>query len=281
MGRILTRLVILMTCAELILMLAFALATLADAQETAQDTGSEPVQYPGQELYAPTPVPDRIVLTFADDPATTQSVTWRTDNRLAAFVEFAQAEDGPKFVRNLKRVTATSSEFEANRTKSFYHSATMTDLEPETTYAYRVGDGVNWSEFSHFTTASADSKPFSFIYFGDAQNDIKSHWARVVRQSYRQAPNAAFMLHAGDLVNVANNDNEWGQWFYSGGWLFRTLPSIATPGNHEYSREGLSKHWRTVFALPENGPEALAETVYWVRLPGCSVYFVEHESVHR
>ena len=31
-------------------------------------------------------------------------------------------------------------------------------------------------------------EPFSFIYFGDAQNDVKAHWSRVIRQAYRRRP---------------------------------------------------------------------------------------------
>ena len=34
--------------------------------------------YPEVEQHEPTPLPDRIVLTWSGDPATTQDVTWRT-----------------------------------------------------------------------------------------------------------------------------------------------------------------------------------------------------------
>ena len=261
--------------------IGFWLAVMAGqpacAQEQPETQTPKPVS--ARDVYAPSGLPDRIMLTWSGDPATTQSVTWRTDNQVAAKVEFAIAEDGPKFVRNLQSVDAESSVLEANRTQAYYHTVQLTGLEPETTYAYRVGDGVNWSEFSHFTTASREAKPFSFIYFGDAQNDIKSHWSRVVRQAYRQAPAASFMLHAGDLVNVPNNDNEWGQWFYSGGWIFRTLPSLATPGNHEYARGELSGHWRPVFSFPDHGPEGLEETVYWMDYQG--VRFISLNSNER
>ena len=39
----------------------------------------EVVGYSPELAHAPTPLPDRVVLTWEDDPATTQSVTWRTD----------------------------------------------------------------------------------------------------------------------------------------------------------------------------------------------------------
>ncbi|MFM8215573.1 MAG: fibronectin type III domain-containing protein, partial [Pirellula sp.] len=47
-------------------------------------------------------------------------------------------------------------------------------LQPATKYAYRVGDGVNWSEWFQFRTASTQPEPFSFVYFGDAQNDLRT-----------------------------------------------------------------------------------------------------------
>ena len=37
------------------------------------------MKYSPELAHAPMPLPDRVVLTWEDDPATTQSVTWRTD----------------------------------------------------------------------------------------------------------------------------------------------------------------------------------------------------------
>jgi hypothetical protein len=73
----------------------------------------------------------------------------------------------------------------------------MTGLEPDTLYAYRVGDGVRWSEWNQFRTASAKPAPFSFIYLGDEQNNLLSSCARVLRQAFRQAPDAR--LHAAHI----------------------------------------------------------------------------------
>jgi hypothetical protein len=141
---------------------------------------------------------------------------------------------------------------------------------------YRVGDGVNWSEWFQFQTASSDPEPFSFIYFGDAQNDLKSLWSRVIREAYSDAPKARFIVHAGDLINRANRDEEWGEWFRGGGWVNGMVPSIPSPGNHEYESDAkktrrLSRHWRPQFTLPEHGPEGLAETVYYLDYQGVRI----------
>ena len=48
-------------------------------------------------------------------------------------------------------------------------------------------------------------------------------------------PMPTFLLYAGDLVNHANMDSEWHEWFEAGGWIHAKIPSIPSPGNHEYS----------------------------------------------
>ena len=226
---------------------------------------------PDYVLYRPTTMPDRIVLCWSGDPATTQAVNWRTDaSVINAVGQVARAGDGPGFVGQAQTVKATTVRLDTDLGPAHYHAVSFTDLSPETTYAYRVGDGINWSEWIHFRTASMEPKPFTFVYFGDAQNDIKSFWSRVVREAYRDAPRAAFLLHAGDLVDVANSDGQWGEWFYAGAFIHRSIPCVATPGNHEYA-EGLSRHWRPTFSFPLNGPEGLEETAYYFDYQGARI----------
>ena len=186
--------------------------------------------------HAPSPLPDRVVLTWESDPATTQSVTWRTDTS----VKQAQAQIAVANAngRAMEPVTITGETvlFSSDINDANYHTASFVGLEPATLYAYRVGDGANWTEYYHFRTASEKADPFSFIYFGDAQNDIRTHWSRVFREAFRDAPRAAFTLHAGDLINKEDRDAEWGEWHQATDWVNGTIPVIAVPGNHEYRR---------------------------------------------
>jgi hypothetical protein len=206
------------------------------AHESEEHHDWKPVPYEAALEHAPTPVPDRVVLTWNDDPATTQAVTWRTDSSvLKGIAEIAIANVSGRELKP-ERFEAVTSIFESDLNLAHYHTATFRDLEPETLYAYRVGDGANWSEYFHFKTASRDPEPFTFIYFGDAQNEIKTHWSRVFREAFRDAPRAAFTLHAGDLINDDFADAEWGQWHGAPAWVNGTVPVMATPGNHEYFR---------------------------------------------
>ena len=229
--------------------------------------------------FPPSPTPDRVVLTWSDNPATTQSVTWRTDVSIKmAYAEIAKAMPNADFRDSVDRVKAVTTTLSTNQNVAKFHSVTFTDLEPNTLYAYRVaGDGF-YSEWFQFSTAEDQEAPFSFIYFGDAQNDIKSLWSRCIRQAFMTMPDVDFFLHAGDLVNRANNDVEWGEWFYAGGWLYGTKSHLATPGNHEYARNPdnrdqrtLSDHWRPTFTFPENGPEGLEESVYYLDYQGSRI----------
>jgi 3',5'-cyclic AMP phosphodiesterase CpdA len=232
--------------------------------------------------HRPTAIPDRIILTFTGDPAKSIGVSWRTDTSVApgqAIAQIAPASAYPKFAENAANVTAKSAAVNADLGMAHFHSAALTDLKPDTLYAYRVGDGQNWSEWIQFRTASDKPEPFSFIYFGDAQNDIKSLWSRAIRSAYSEAPKAKFMIHAGDLINNGPSDAQWGEWFNAGGWVNGMVPSVPSPGNHEYSgaTKGLSDHWRPQFCLPENGPAGLEETCYYVDYQGVRIISLNTE----
>ena len=233
-----------------------------------------------KKLHAPGPMPDRIVLTWRGDPTRSQSVTWRTDTSVAkgtAVAEVAVSEAGPKFRWKARSVPAVTTLLKTDLSEAHYHTVDFTNLTARTKYVYRVGDGTYWSEWCHFQTAAEQPEPFSFLYFGDAQLQIRSHWSRLVREAYATAPRARFAIHAGDLINSSNRDAEWGEWCQAAGWINTTVPVVPTPGNHEYTStddEGnaiLARHWRAQFALPENGPSAIKEGVYYFDYQGVRI----------
>ncbi len=268
-----------------LLLTAFALLILLNVYQAFFRAPDDDAIRARDGIHQPLRMPDRIILTFAGDPAHSMAVTWRTSADVQqAWAEIAPAEDGPGFADAATRVDAESENFESDLGKARYHSVRFADLEPETMYAYRVGDGETWSAWQQFTTLSDEPKPLEFLYVGDAQNDILSLWSRLMRQGYSSAPAADFIVHAGDLVNRGNRDAEWGEWFLAAGWIFGKTPSLPTPGNHEYPEEAgvgraLTPHWRPQFTLPENGPEGLEETCYYVDMQG--VRFVALNSNER
>ncbi|MEO0870615.1 MAG: FN3 domain-containing metallophosphoesterase family protein [Pseudomonadota bacterium] len=236
--------------------------------------------------------PDRIIVTLPSDPTTSFAVTWRTQASVdETIAEIALATDDTRFDVDAKSVGAMSEAFDraavnpgfgkapgnVGRGPVMYHTARFKGLTPDTVYAYRVrGARGNWSEWFHYRTAPT-SGPVKFLYFGDAQRGVLSHWSRMIREGFASAPDADFILHAGDLVNRGSRDTEWSEWFKSGGFIHSTRAVIPVAGNHEYvptqaggSKDNLAQltaHWRPQFALPleEGLPESLSETVYDVR----------------
>lgn len=236
--------------------------------------------------------PERIILTWMNDPATSQSVTWRTGLEVAnpiAQIAVATENSSPK--KNPRTVDATSEFVKIDSSKTVQHHTTnFKGLHPDTLYCYRVGDGNNWSEWNQFKTASDRPKPYKFLYFGDFQSNIKSLGSRVIRGAYAKAPDARFMIHTGDLTSHSLNDKEWGEWFYAAGWITRVIPTISTPGNHEYIKrktggkksKGLTRLrrkklkrltplWRPHFAFPQNGPPGLKELTYYIDYQGTRI----------
>lgn len=119
-----------------------------------------------------------------------------------AYAEIAIATASPKFWRNAQTIKAITSEFDGRgilgaEVVSNHHSVTFEGLEGDTIYAYRVGVGKRWSEWVQFRTASKDpNSTFTFLYMGDAQNFILELWSRPIRQAYKKAPEARFIVLA-------------------------------------------------------------------------------------
>jgi len=259
--------------ARVLLLLAIAVTTPLPA--TAHEEHHTPRVRRESRSWGPTATPDRVVLTWSGDPTDSMDVTWRTD--LTADKPLAEFLRADAILGNLKhgevpgsqRVDGAQQKFASDLGSCYVNSVRLEGLAPATMYAYRVGDGAQWSEWFQFRTAAATPAPFTFVYFGDAQNEVRSLWSRVIREANQYAPRAAFMLHAGDLINSSDSDAEWGEWFGAAGWLNGMIPVVATPGNHEYDDDhGLSRHWRSQFAFPANGPSGLEETVYWFDYQG-------------
>ena len=239
-----------------------------------------------EEWMQPSVHPDRIMLNYGADPTTTASVTWRTNTEeKTAYAEIAKATAAPKFWRTAERFTATTTLLDGSLVEDAgivanYHSVTFDELEPNTLYGYRVGDGDHWSEWIQFKTASTTNDKFSFLYTGDAQNNIFERWSRLIRQGFQKAPDARFIVHAGDLVSPANSEEDWEEWFRAGSFIHSMIPGFPSPGNHDYERiyEGKDKYqqqlsiqWRPQFTLPENGPKGideLKETSYYMDFQG-------------
>jgi len=238
--------------------------------------------------YTATKQPDRFNLSFYKNPAISFAVNWRTDStmvnpifQVAIAVDSTSGKKGGFEILNKSSYRATTEELIMDGRISLHHSYKFIDGLPETVYAFRVGEEGYWSEWIQHKTADDSPKPFSFIYLGDAQNNIKSLWSRTIRQAFRDEPYAAFVLHAGDLINE-RKESEWDEWFYAGSFIHTMIPIVPVTGNHEHIKlEGgkvnLISNWTQQFTLPDNGPTSSQETDYYVDYQGVRIVVLNSE----
>lgn len=268
-------------------LIAIALG-LSAASASAHDSGHDAPPWQGASAW-----PDRVIATFEADPATSLAVSWRTVASVTATrAEIALATPDARIDLAARSVAAQTERVDLDKAMAggatiaiaanetlpavAYHSVRFDGLRPDTLYAYRVmGVDGHWSEWFQTRTAPL-SGPIRFIYMGDAQNGVLSLWSRTIRAAFQAAPDARFMLHAGDLVNRASRDAEWADWFKAGSFIHAMVPAIPVAGNHEYDQsapgEGdrmklLSHLWRPQFRLPVDPglPAPVHETAYVVR----------------
>lgn len=215
--------------------------------------------------YRPTTLPDRILLLPTGSDGSELTITWRTDtSQHAGQVEFLEAKGLTFGEAKRLRVKSTHSVVVHKDYPMHYHKAVVTGLIPGKVYQYRVGNKPyrsNWRVYEHANYMKKDT--LNILYFGDAQNGIYNNAAKLYQQAFEANPKADLVIHAGDLINHANNDYEWAEWHAATETLNRTIPMIALPGNHEYLKnlEGskvlLSDYWKPTFPFPyqwEQGP---------------------------
>ena len=141
--------------------------------------------------------------------------------------------------------TGESATFQAETAASateagfYYHKATVTGLQEETTYSYKVGSKDGWSPEYQFTTQSF-SGDFTFLVTSDAQigqsemevvQNTIDRWDKVLTRLNSYVPEAAFLVHLGDQV-AGYNDTEQYRGFFEHLALYQT-PMVPIVGNHD------------------------------------------------
>lgn len=210
------------------------------------------------------PEPDQIALTWSDDPRTTQAVQWRTNTDVErGAVRFKRKGTKGDYIEVPATLEKIENRLLANDRYCHHHSAVLTGLKPDTEYVYAVGNPENgvWSEEAAFSTAPDGPEPFTFVMFGDTHN--KKEWGVMLEGAFARHPETAFYTIAGDLVDTGQYRDDWDAFFSCSSNVFRQRPVMPSIGNHD-TLDGLGAAlYRTVFALPTNGPKGFPpERVY-------------------
>ncbi len=203
--------------------------------------------------------PDHVVLTWSEDPRTTQTVQWRTNRAVKRGVVRYRpkgSQDQAHLEVRAKREAIEDRLLMNDRTTHRF-TAVLQDLKPATAYEYRVGspDSNVWSEAAAFKTAPDGDVPFSFVYVGDTHRSPIS--GRLLQVAERRHPETALYIIGGDVVSTGLFRDDWDQFLEYAGSVFARKPLAFCLGNHD-DQDGLGA-WMplALFEFPQNGPKGV------------------------
>ena len=225
--------------------------------------------------------PQRIILNVTEKPETSVAITFRFYDEVdSGFVSYIENDDDVKLHARAKKIMLKPEIIYTDTTKSvaqYVCSYIIEDLKPNTEYAYQVGDKDNYSAWYVFKTAKTEDYNFKMVYLGDPQWGYKTYLPRLYDAAIKTAPDAAIWYVAGDLVDYPYEDWQWDAYFEGGQNIFATYPQIVAVGNHAYlwgyrdHRSELPPTWRAHVTQPENGPEGLEETCFYLDYQGVRI----------
>lgn len=224
--------------------------------------------------------PMAVVLTPAAT-STSQVVTWRSVKAWGNQRVVAQPVGGGTQVRAAARRKAATSVRDSGSARPAY-TATLTGLEPGTRYRYRVVNNGGSAGDYHFTTATAEPEPWTFLTLGDTQVANADRPAAIVKAAVKRFPSANLVLHAGDVVNHPWVHQEWVDLMAALAPVRTSRNVVASIGNHEQCilvrdcRSGNAEGFRTYFSSPSNGVSDQRPT--WYRFDRQGVRFVVLDS---
>ncbi|MBL7647160.1 MAG: metallophosphoesterase family protein [Candidatus Hydrogenedentes bacterium] len=208
--------------------------------------------------YPATPTPDHVVLTWGDDPTCTQSIQWRTSTATEKGLVRYRTQGTEPWAEQQAKTLRLENHNTVNDPLSNWHTVCLSGLKPGTKYEYQVGTGTEdgWIAPAMFETAPDKAEPFSFIYLGDAQAGF-DEWGELLHQCYRENPEAAFYVMAGDLVNRGNERADWDRLFHNAEGVFDHRPLVPSIGNHEVQGDKGPWMYLELLDLPKNGPKGV------------------------
>lgn len=174
------------------------------------------------------PAPYNVRLSWADDPSTTAAILWRTPaDTLASRVEYGTDSSYGTTVAGASFTFLTGEE------DGRVHEVHLCELQPATTYHYRVGGGDHWSPDYSFTTAPAPGSdvPLVIGVAGDSR-DNQGVWKAELEAMAAFAPD--FVIFSGDAVDFGSNMAEWDAWLDAGAGTIESTAVVLAHGNHEF-----------------------------------------------
>lgn len=176
------------------------------------------------------------------------NITWFSPSENTGAVYWTDASD-----TEFEHAVTFESSVEVSETATGYYvnRATVSDLEPETDYLYKVGNDDGLSPAYRFTTP-AYSDSFRFTAVGDPQlgkpaenlDKNRNIWHKTLNKIKNHYPDTSFLMIAGDQVNQFDSNDQY-QALLDQPVLY-SLPIVPVKGNHDAGGLQYAEH----FTLP-------------------------------
>lgn len=230
-------------------------------------------------------MPTMVSVTMGDDSSTQATVNWFSKSTLeSSDIEIYKADSEPTF----KGVSTTKADFtiktESKKVERQYpgidlgvfgilwykfdmyqHTVTLSNLEPNTTYYYRVGNAKYgwWSKTGTITTADGGNK-VTFFHMTDPQSQNERQynraWKNILETAFGKYDDAAFVLASGDLVDQGDNNKLWQYMFDCASDTLMNTYLMPASGNHEgYGTNATANY----FVLPNMPEQDTSTGVYY------------------
>ena len=203
-----------------------------------------------------------VILMIGSDE-TSRNLTWYANVEEAGSVQWAKQSDMQDGLFPAQYNEAAATSIAANDEGFYSNQATMTGLEENTTYVYRVVNGDTISQIYTFETGDFDDG-YSFILAGDPQIGAGNTetdtvgWDETLDTAIAQL-DPDFLVSAGDQVNTNNNETQYTGYLND---ALTYLTSATTIGNHDSGSAAYNEH----FNLPNESDglgATTAGTDYW------------------
>lgn len=192
-----------------------------------------------------------ISLSVGSTP-TELNLNWFSTDSTNGQIQFAKKADmtGNEFPE-AKAKTVNAKINKAQADGYYANKATMSDLEENTAYVYRVGNNGHWSET--YTTTTKSKGDFSFLFAGDPQlgssGDLasdKDGWKKTLDlvNTNPLFKDVHFIQNAGDHVEAGKNESQYDAYLsnYQGSVVYST-PFANAVGNHDYAGTAYNDHF--------------------------------------
>ena len=204
--------------------------------------------------------PFMIKYNASADYTTEKNISWMTSPVLAGtqYLQYAE-ETSDQWIQ----VAADSSlaTFTAGGNSAVRISnVKLTGLTPDTTYRYRVGDTVIWSEVRTFTTGNPEDA-VSFFALGDIQAEDLTNINAIMGNV--KASDYDFGLQTGDAVDDAVSYEDWNELAdLLSEENLGNLDMIHVLGNHEFAGDAEGSTAAAVYGLPVSGMGSYYSVTY-------------------